>query len=171
VQAWRDNDSPPSPRILFSAHGLPKRVVAAGDPYQWQVEKSVAAVIDALPGEWDTRLCYQSRVGPLEWLGPSTEGEVRNAGRDKVGVIVSPIAFVSEHVETLVELDIEYAQVAKAAGVPFYIRAPALGAAPRFIDALAELVELALSSPGKLQSENGGRLCPAQFGLCAHGRT
>lgn len=167
VQAWRDAGSPANPRILFSAHGLPKRIVAAGDSYQWQVEKSVAAVIEALPGEWDARLCYQSRVGPLEWLGPSTEAEVRNAGRDKVGVIVSPIAFVSEHVETLVELDIEYAQLAKSAGVSFYIRAPALGAAPRFIDALTDLVELALKSPGRLQSENGGRLCPAQFGLCA----
>ncbi|MFT3728562.1 MAG: ferrochelatase [Terricaulis sp.] len=167
VQAWRDAGAPENPRILFSAHGLPKRVVAAGDSYQWQVEKSVAAVVDALPGEWDTRLCYQSRVGPLEWLGPSTEEEVRHAGRDKTGVIVSPIAFVSEHVETLVELDIEYAQIAKGAGVPFYIRAPALGAAPRFIDALADLVELALKTPGGLQSENGGRLCPAQFGLCA----
>ena len=171
VQAWRDNGAPPNPRILFSAHGLPKRVVAAGDSYQWQVEKSVAAVIEALPGEWDTRLCYQSRVGPLEWLEPSTEAEIRNAGRENIGVIVSPIAFVSEHVETLVELDVEHAQLAKGAGVPFYIRAPALGAAPRFIDALADLVELALRSPGKLQSENGGRLCPHQFGLCAHGRT
>ena len=171
VQAWRDAGAPANPRILFSAHGLPKRVVEAGDPYQWQVEQSVAAVIGALPGEWDTRLCYQSRVGPLEWLGPSTEAEVRNAGRDKAGVIVSPIAFVSEHVETLVELDIEYAEVAKAAGAPFYIRAPALGAALRFIDVLADLVELALKSPGKLQSETGGRLCPRQFGLCAHGRT
>jgi ferrochelatase len=167
VQAWRDGGSPPNPRVLFSAHGLPKRVVAAGDSYQWQIEKSVAAVIEALPGEWDTRLCYQSRVGPLAWLGPSTEQEVRTAGRDKTGVIVSPIAFVSEHVETLVELDIEYAAVAKAAGAPFYLRAPALGAAPRFIDALADLVELALATPGKLMSENGGRLCPAQFGLCA----
>jgi ferrochelatase len=167
VEAWRDGGSPPNPRILFSAHGLPKRVVAAGDPYQWQIEKSVAAIIAALPGAWDSRLCYQSRVGPLDWLGPSTEQEVRNAGRDKVGVIVSPVAFVSEHVETLVELDIEYAQIAKAAGAPFYLRAPALGAAPRFIDALADLVELALASPGQLQSEHGGRLCPAQFRLCA----
>lgn len=168
LEVWREAGSPPNPRVLYSAHGLPQRVVAAGDPYQWQVEQTAHAVTKALPGAWQTRLCYQSRVGPLQWLGPSTEAEIASAGRDKVGVIVSPIAFVSDHVETLVELDVEYAAAAKAAGALFYLRAPALGAAPRFIDALADLVELALASPGKLQSENGGRLCPSQFGLCAH---
>jgi ferrochelatase len=106
-------------------------------------------------------------VGPLKWLGPSTEEEVIAAARDLTGVIVTPIAFVSEHVETLVELDIEYAQLAAEQGVPFYLRAPALGVAPRFIDALADLVELALRQPGKVQSESGDRICPAQFGRCA----
>jgi ferrochelatase len=142
-------------------------VVERGDPYQWQVEQSVAAVRRALPPDWDTRLCYQSRVGPLEWLGPSTETEIENAARDLTGVIVTPIAFVSEHVETLVELDIEYAQLASERGVPFYLRAPALGAAPRFIDALADLVERAMQAPGKVRSESGERICPAQFSRCA----
>jgi ferrochelatase len=105
----------------------------------------------------------------MKWIGPSTEQEIRAAARDKTGVIVSPIAFVSEHVETLVELDIEYAQLAKKLAVPFYLRAPALGGAPRFIDALADLVERALTAPAKLQSEAGGRICPAQHGLCPHG--
>jgi protoporphyrin/coproporphyrin ferrochelatase len=121
-----------------------------------------------LPPEWQTRICYQSRVGPMKWLGPSTEDEIKIAARDKIGVIVSPIAFVSEHVETLVELDIEYGHLARLK-LPFYLRAPALGATPRFIDALADLVERALASPGALQSEAGGRLCPGRFGLCAHG--
>jgi protoporphyrin/coproporphyrin ferrochelatase len=167
LETWRNAGSPPQPRLLFSAHGLPKRVIKAGDPYQWQVEQSVAAVRRLLPAEWEARICYQSRVGPLKWLSPSTEDEIRAAARDRVGVIVSPIAFVSEHVETLVELDIEYAHLAKRLDLPFYLRAPALGATPGFIDALADLAERALAAPGALQSETGARLCPAQFGLCA----
>lgn len=169
LDAWRTAGSPEKPRVLFSAHGLPKGVIARGDPYQWQVERSVAAVRRLLPSEWETRVCYQSRVGPLQWIGPSTEEEIHLAGRDKAGVIVSPIAFVSEHVETLVELDIEYGQLARRVQLPFYLRAAAPGAAPRFIDALAEQVERALAAPGKVQSENGARICPAQFGLCAQG--
>ena len=169
LNIWQVAGSPPNPRVLFSAHGLPQSVVDRGDPYQWQVEQTVAAVKRLLPAEWDTRLCYQSRVGPLKWLAPAIQDEIRAAANEQRGVIVSPIAFVSEHVETLVELDIEYAQMAQALNVPFYLRAPALGAAPRFIDALADLVERALGAPGKLQSETGGRLCPASFGQCPHG--
>lgn len=168
METWRAAGSPPNPRVLFSAHGLPKRVVERGDPYQWQVEQTAAAVKRALPPEWQTRICYQSRVGPLAWLGPSTQEEIESAARDLTGVIVTPIAFVSEHVETLVELDIEYAQSASELGVPYYLRAPALGVAPRFIDALAELVERAMQSPGKVQSESGARICPAESGLCGH---
>jgi len=167
MTAWRNAGSPANPRVLFSAHGLPQRVVDRGDPYQWQVEQSVAAVRKLLPQEWEHRICYQSRVGPMKWIGPSTEEELHRAGADGVGVIVSPIAFVSEHVETLVELDIEYGHLAKRLHLPFYARASALGAHPRFIDALADLVERALGAPGKVQSETGGRLCPAAHGLCA----
>jgi ferrochelatase len=167
MQTWRAGGSPPSPRVLFSAHGLPQRVIDRGDPYQWQVERSVAAVRKLLPQEWQARICYQSRVGPLKWIGPSTKEEIGAAGRDGVGVIVSPIAFVSEHVETLVELDIEYAQAAQRLGLPFYLRAPAPGASPAFIEALADLVEAALSAPGRTQSETGGRLCPAHWAKCA----
>jgi ferrochelatase len=169
LQKWRDGGSPPQPRLLFSAHGLPQSVIKRGDPYQWQVEQSVAAVRKLLPADWDIRTCYQSRVGPMKWIGPPTEEEIHRAGKDKVGLIISPIAFVSEHVETLVELDIEYAQLAKRLQLPFYLRAPALGADPRFIDALADLAEHALNAPDKVQSESGGRLCPAAYGLCAQG--
>ncbi|MBI1252055.1 MAG: ferrochelatase [Alphaproteobacteria bacterium] len=168
LAAWRDGGSPASPRVLFSAHGLPQRVVDAGDPYQWQVEQTVASVKPRLPADWEFQICYQSRVGPLTWIGPSTEEEIERAAEDKRGVIVSPIAFVSEHIETLVELDVEYAEKAKALGVPFYLRAAALGAADRFIAALADQVERALEHPGATISEAAGRLCPAQFGLCAH---
>lgn len=167
LEAWRQGGSPARPRLLFSAHGLPQRVIKRGDPYQWQVEQTAGAVRKLLPPDWEHAICYQSRVGPLKWIGPSTEEELRRAGREGVGVIVSPIAFVSEHIETLVELDIEYAQLARETGLPFYLRAPALGAAPRFIDALADLVEHALAAPATIRSENGARLCPAQWGLCA----
>ncbi len=167
LKAWRDAGSPERPRLLFSAHGLPQSVVDRGDPYQWQVEQSVAAAWKLLPSDWEYRICYQSRVGPMKWIGPSTEEEIHRAGADGVGVILSPIAFVSEHVETLVELDIEYGQLAKSLQLPFYLRAPALGPDPRFIDALADLVERALGAPGRMQSETGGRLCPAAHGLCA----
>ncbi len=169
MEAWRKGESPANPRVLFSAHGLPQSVIDRGDPYQWQIEQSAAAVRRLLPAEWQTRICYQSRVGPMKWLAPSTALEIKAAARDKTGVIVAPIAFVLEHVETLVELDIEYAHLAKKLGLPFYLRAPALGAAPRFIDALADLVERAIEAPGKLQSEMGGRLCPGAHGLCPHG--
>ena len=166
--AWRDGGSPPKPRVLFSAHGLPLKVIEKGDPYQWQIEQTAAAVRKLLPADWEARVCYQSRVGPLKWLGPSTLAEIGNAGRDKVGVIVSPISFISEHIETLVELDIDYAEAAKARGLPFYLRAPALGVAPRFIEALADLTERALEAPCMIRSEAGPRICPATFGQCPH---
>ena len=166
LSAWRGGGSPPNPRVLFSAHGLPQRVIDRGDPYQWQVERTAEAVRAKLPAGWQTRICYQSRVGPLKWIGPSTEHEIKAAAQDGVGLIVSPIAFVSEHIETLVELDMDYSQRAKAWGAPFYLRAPALGCAPRFIDALADLAERAMAAPGKVLSESGKRICPASCRLC-----
>lgn len=166
MDAWRKGGAPARPRVLFSAHGLPQKVIEAGDPYQWQVERSVAAVRALLPADWEHRICYQSRVGPLKWIGPSTEEEIHAAGRDGAGVIVSPIAFVSEHIETLVELDIDYAEKAKALGLPYYLRAPALGAASGFIDVLADLVERAAASPGGVRSASGQRICPVAFAQC-----
>lgn len=148
-------------RVLLSAHGLPLRVLQRGDPYQWQVEATAAAVRAALRRpELDMRVCYQSRVGPLKWLSPSTEHEIRQAGVDRVGLVVAPIAFVSEHSETLVELDRDYRKLARAAGVPFYRRAPTVGTAPEFIGALARLVRAA-PTPGA-----GRRNCPEGFGQC-----
>jgi protoporphyrin/coproporphyrin ferrochelatase len=166
LEAWRESGSPPHPRVLFSAHGLPQRVIDKGDPYQWQIEQTAAAVRELLPSDWETAICYQSRVGPLQWLGPSTEAEIHRAGRDRKGVIVAPIAFVSEHIETLVELDIEYGQIAKRLELPFYLRAKALGVHPRFIAALADLAARALAAPGKMLSDGAGRLCPLPLGMC-----
>jgi ferrochelatase len=157
-----------APRVLFSAHGLPKRVVERGDPYQWQVGRSVAAIVEALaiPG-LDHVLCYQSRVGPLEWLGPSTDREIERAGSDRVPLVVAPVAFVSEHSETLVELDIEYRHLAEKAGVPAYIRVPTVDAEPDFIDGLASEIRRVVDSVAPLCSAEGGRICPDSFGFCA----
>jgi protoporphyrin/coproporphyrin ferrochelatase len=130
-------------RVLFSAHGLPERVIKAGDPYQAQVEQTAKAIADGL-GEIDWSICYQSRVGPLKWIGPSTEAEIRRAGVDRVAVVVYPLAFVSEHSETLVELDIDYRHLAEKTGVPTYIRVPTVGTHPLFIEGLARLVRDAL---------------------------
>ena len=155
-------------RVLFSAHGLPKRVIDSGDPYQWQVEQSVAATVAHLRrSDLDTSICYQSRVGPLEWIGPATDAEVRRAGRDGKSVILVPIAFVSEHSETLVELDIEYAKLAREQGVPDYIRVPTVQAHAAFIGGLAGLVIAALDAARPI-SCLPGRLCPTGK-ICGQG--
>ena len=157
------------PRLLFSAHGLPKRVVARGDPYQWQVEETARRIVARLGREdLDWRVCYQSKVGPLAWLEPSIAEEIDRAGRDRVPVVVAPIAFVSEHSETLVELDIAYREHAERVGVPAYHRVAALGTQPAFIAALADLARGAVAGMGEggLQSGEGGRLCPAGHRRC-----
>ena len=118
--------------MLFSAHGLPERVIKAGDPYQTQVEQTARAIADAIAG-LDWSVCYQSRVGPLKWIGPSTEAEIQRAAADKVSVVLYPISFVSEHSETLVELDIDYRHLAGKMGVSTYIRVPTVGTHPLFI--------------------------------------
>lgn len=153
-------------RLLFSAHGLPKRIVARGDPYREQVERTAAAVAARLRDpDVDWRVCYQSRVGPLEWIGPSTDDEIRRAGAARLGVVVAPVSFVSEHSETLVELDMEYRALAERCGVPFFVRVPALGVRAGFIDALAGLVRAALRSPGGIVAGEGGS-CPEDCRAC-----
>lgn len=131
-------------RLLLSAHGLPMKIVRAGDPYPAQVEATAAAVVAALGREdLEWVVCYQSRVGPLAWLEPQTDVEIRRAGRDGVAVVVAPISFVSEHSETLVELDRDYRRLAESCAVPGYYRVPTVGTEPNFIAALAALVEAA----------------------------
>jgi ferrochelatase len=159
-----------TPRVLFTAHGLPKKIVARGDPYQWQVEQTVKHIVDrlAVPG-LDWTICYQSRVGPLEWIGPSTDQEIKRASRDHVPVVLVPIAFVSEHSETLVELDIEYRELAQHVGVPGYHRVPTVGSMPGFIDGLAHLVRDLEAAAVTPCSGDGGRICPAAFSRCPFG--
>jgi ferrochelatase len=156
-KAWANAKPEITYRVLFSAHGLPKRVIARGDPYQWQVERTVQAVLELRPIN-DHVICYQSRVGPLEWIGPSTDDEVRRAGAQRKGLIVVPVAFVSEHSETLVELDIEYGKLARESGVPDFIRVPAVRSRPAFIEGLARLVDSALRSAKPVNCA-GMRIC------------
>lgn len=147
------------PRLLFSAHGLPQSIIDKGDPYQRQVEQSAAAIVSALGIDGlDWAICYQSRVGKAKWIGPSTEEELARAGSDKVPVVVAPIAFVSEHSETLVELDIEYRHLAEGLGIPGYFRASTVQSHPEFIQGLAQLV----GDPSLVR----GRACGTQC-LCA----
>src|SRR5262249_22627317 len=128
-------------RLLLSAHGLPLKIVRAGDPYPQQVEATAMALVAALDRpSLDWVVCYQSRVGPLAWLGPATDDEIRRAGGEGVALVVAPISFVSEHSETLVELDRDYRRLAEASGVPGYYRAPTVGSDPHFIAALVALV-------------------------------
>jgi ferrochelatase len=149
LAAYQEAGRPGPARLLFSAHGLPEKVIAAGDPYQRQVEATAAAVAARLGEGWDWRVSYQSRVGPMTWIGPSTEEEIRAASQQGMALVVAPIAFVSEHIETLVELDHEYREAALKAGCPAYVRVPALGVAPGFIRGLGRIVQdaLAVSAP------------------------
>jgi ferrochelatase len=164
--AWEAAGRPQPVRLIFSAHGLPERVVQAGDPYAAQVAATAQAVAMRLPtGLSDWRIAYQSRVGPMRWLAPTTLEEIEAAARDGVGVVVSPIAFVSEHVETRVELDHDYRLRAEAAGISAYVRAPTLGVEAAFIDGLAGLVTAALGRPGGV-APGSGFTCAAAWSKC-----
>jgi protoporphyrin/coproporphyrin ferrochelatase len=155
------------PRLLFSAHGLPENVVKGGDPYQWQCEQTAQAVVAGLGiPDLDWVSCYQSRVGPLKWIGPSTDTEIERAGHDRVPLVVVPIAFVSEHSETLVEIGEEYRHMALEKGVPHFVAVPAAGVDASFIRGLADQVRHARKSGRSLCSQNGGRICPKSFSGC-----
>ena len=168
IRATMDRADGRPVRVLFSAHGIPEKLVVAGDPYQAQIEATVAAIV-ARMGLTDWAICYQSRVGPLKWLGPPTPEAIEQAARDGVGAVIVPIAFVSEHVETLVELDHEYGELAAEVGCVPYLRVPALGVEPTFIAALAQAVEAALQTSGVApQGASKGRPC-AGFKACPGG--
>ncbi|HET6220947.1 MAG TPA: ferrochelatase [Dongiaceae bacterium] len=155
------------PRLLFSAHGLPMKIVRKGDPYVGQVGRSaraVAARLNLPEGAW--RVCFQSRVGPVEWVKPYTDAEIAAAGREGVPIVLFPISFVSEHSETLVELDIEYRRLGEESGVPAYIRVATVGTSPAFIDGLARLVHAALADPAPIRSEAEHRICAPAEACC-----
>jgi len=127
--------------LLFSAHSLPLDVIDRGDSYPQEVGASVQHVVERLGALNPYMLAYQSDVGPVRWLGPSTEQVLRRLGaRGHQHVLVVPIAFTSDHIETLSELDREYGEVAHQAGITHYRRAPALNDRPLFLDGLAQIV-------------------------------
>ena len=155
-------------KLIFSAHGLPEKNIKKGDPYQWQVEQSVKKIVESLNDEnLDWILSYQSRVGPLKWIGPSTETIIIENSKIGKHIVLVPIAFVSEHSETLVELDIEYKEIADANGCKNYTRVPALGINEDFIKAMSELIikknEYKISEdlyPPKIQCPSNFKKCP-----------
>ncbi|MCX3065742.1 ferrochelatase, partial [Wolbachia endosymbiont of Drosophila pseudotakahashii] len=125
------------PRVLFSAHSLPLSIIKKGDPYASQIEETVKLIVKNLNiKDLDWSICYQSKIGPVKWLEPSTESELLRAKADGVPVVLSPMSFVSEHSETLVELDIEYKTIIKDG---YYFRVPTLSTDPLFIKCLADL--------------------------------
>ena len=150
-------------KLIFSAHGLPENKIKKGDPYQWQIEQTVKEIMSKLTNEnLDHIISYQSRVGPLKWIGPSTDEVIIKYSKEKKGIVIVPVAFVSEHSETLVELDIEYKKLAEKNGCSFYKRVPALGIEENFIKGLSELV---------LQQETRGNfvsslMCPDKYVKC-----
>ena len=163
---WTTAGKPSNIRLLFSAHGLPRKIADAGDPYRAQVEATAGAIAAQLPELSDWRVCFQSRVGPLKWLEPATDAEIRRAGAEGRGVIVSPIAFVSEHVETLVELDHDYARLAAQVGCAPYLRAATPGVREAFIHDMAEAVIISLGRRGG-PAPYGPWQCPAGLAKCA----
>ena len=133
--------------LLFSAHSLPLEMVKRGDPYIREVSATVDAVVEALGGRHPFTLSWQSEVGPVAWMGPSTERTIADlASMGVKNALVVPIAFTSDHIETLSELDIELAEQAHAAGMTGFRRAPALNDHPGFIDAMADIVHRHLST-------------------------
>ena len=155
------------PRILFSAHGLPEKTITAGDPYQEQVFATTKAVVDALNiPDLDYKNTFQSRVGPLKWIGPYTDAEIEIAGAERLPVMIVPIAFVSEHSETLFEIDLQYRALAIAKGAAGFARVPAVSTHPDFIHGLAELVHEAMIQNKKCTPSGGTKICPTECSKC-----
>ncbi|MCC5652963.1 ferrochelatase [Nostoc sp. XA013] len=149
AQELKQFPNPDEVHIFFSAHGVPKSYVEeAGDPYQQEIEECTALIMQTLNRPNAHTLAYQSRVGPVEWLQPYTEDALKELGAQGVkDLVVVPISFVSEHIETLQEIDIEYREVAEESGIHNFRRVPAPNTHPVFINALAGLVINALKNP------------------------
>ncbi|WP_457623563.1 ferrochelatase [Persephonella sp.] len=145
IKAWTENIKENLPNyseyfFLFSAHSLPENIIRKGDPYKDQTEETVSLIMKNFPENKYT-LSYQSKVGPVKWLEPMTEDTIKNLAENGIKKLcVIPISFVSEHSETLYELDIEYGNLAKELGIESYVRIPTLKSNPTFIEALKDLV-------------------------------
>jgi ferrochelatase len=142
------------PTLLFSAHGLPKHFIDDGDPYCEHIRVTIDGVRSRLP-DLPWTLGYQSRVGPVEWIGPSTEEVIDRLGREGVkDLLVIPISFVSDHIETLYEVDMLYGDQARRVGITNYRRTEGLNDFPPFLDALADVVEPALGTRSALARDH-----------------
>ncbi len=154
-------------KLIFSAHGLPEKNIKKGDPYQWQIEQTVKKIVKKMNiKNLDYILSYQSRVGPLKWIGPSTDDIIIENSKLGKNIVIVPIAFVSEHSETLVELDIEYKKLAKINGCKNYSRVPAVGINENFIKSMSELIlnkEIYKFKEGIYPPKNK---CPSNFNKC-----
>jgi protoporphyrin/coproporphyrin ferrochelatase len=149
--------------LIFSAHGLPENKIKQGDPYQWQVEQTVNELVKKVSiKNLNYILSYQSRVGPLKWIGPSTDTVIKNEAKKNKILIVVPVAFVSEHSETLVELDIEYKKLAIENGSKNYLRVPAVTANQDFINSLKS----SILEAGKGNRFTSSITCPEKFKKC-----
>jgi ferrochelatase len=143
--------------LLFSAHSLPLKVINRGDPYPQEIGASVQAVVEHLRLPNPYILGYQSQVGPVSWLGPNTEQVLRNLGaKGRKQILVVPIAFTCDHIETLSEIDLEFGEVARHAGITQFRRAPAMNGDPAFQRALADVV---------LEHLRSGQVCSSQYPL------
>jgi len=169
-------------RLLFSAHGLPQKVIDDGDPYCFQVGLSVEKIIEKLSSKLqidrqkiDYKICFQSKVGPAKWTEPTLDSQIDLAAKNEKSVVVIPIAFVSDHSETLVELDIDYANKAKELKIAEYIRVESLNFEQNFLSCLANLCFLA-SKNQSIQPKNctaetklncvNKRICPHEHKKC-----
>jgi len=143
--------------VLFSAHGVPQSYIEAGDPYQEHIIDCVAKISEQLPSKSENvhiHLAYQSRVGPIEWLRPYTDDVLPKLGSEGVkNLVVVPISFVSEHIETLEEIDMEYKELAIENGIANWRRCPALNTDDGFIRDMADMVVEALEEPVQTVTE------------------
>lgn len=162
-------------RFLFSAHGLPQKLIDSGDPYVFQVKKTTDEIIKNLaeilaknPDEIDAKICYQSKVGRLQWTSPSLDQEIKRAALDKKIPVIIPVSFVSDHSETLVELDLDYKEMAESLGIKKYLRVPALNADGNFIKSLANICAKvdANNEATFFSGANPARICSKKMKFC-----
>jgi ferrochelatase len=130
-------------KMIFSAHAIPQRLVKEGDPYIEHLKGTISGVVERL-GQVSWQLAFQSQHGPIKWTGPKTASIIKKLAKENQ-ILIIPISFVSDHLETLYEIDVEYKRLAKKFGAKYFARAPSLNVSPRFIDALADISKSALS--------------------------
>jgi ferrochelatase len=155
---YADSEKDGAPFVIFVAHGLPEKIVKNGDPYQWQIKRTTEKIIEMADiKDLEYILCYQSRVGPVEWIKPYADEVILKAAKENKNILVVPISFVSEHVETLVELDMEYKELAMENGAKAYHRAKTAGDDELFIEGLKNIV----LGKGRQKTQ-----CPQEYCKC-----